>query len=223
MIQENMKIEIWSDIVCPFCYLGKKKLERAIIKLNLKTYPEIVWHSFQLDPSFPRNTSIPSLQYLSEKKRIPIEQVHGMHKYLADQVNQYGIDFQFDKALTFNTFDAHRLWQWSKELNKSKELKEALFLAYFTEGRDLSRHENLLNVAVNSGLNRDEAEKILNSDSYEQELEEDKYQASQLGIRGVPYFLINEKADISGAQDDKVFEHVLSAALMSVQIHPLKN
>jgi predicted DsbA family dithiol-disulfide isomerase len=223
MIQENMKIEIWSDIVCPFCYLGKKKLERAIIKLNLKTYPEIVWHSFQLDPTFPKKTSIPSLQYLSEKKHIPIEQVHGMHKYLADQGNQYGINFQFDKALTFNTSDAHRLWQWSKELNKSKELKEALFSAYFTEGRDLSRHDNLLNVAVNSGLNRDEAEKILNSDSYEQELEEDKYQASQLGIRGVPYFLINEKAVISGAQDDKVFEHVLSAASMPVQIHPLKN
>jgi predicted DsbA family dithiol-disulfide isomerase len=223
MIQQKIKIEIWSDIVCPFCYLGKKKIERAIRKLNLKTRPEIIWHSFQLDPHFPKDASISSPKYLSEKKGISEEQINGIHKHLVSQGSLYGIDFQFDKALTFNTYDAHRLWQWSKRLNKSDEVKEALFRAYFTDGIDLSVKENLLDVIADSGLNKDEAEKILNSDSFEQQVEEDKYQASQLGIRGVPYFLINEKAVISGAQDDKVFENVLLAALTIVQVHPLKN
>jgi predicted DsbA family dithiol-disulfide isomerase len=223
MIQGKLKIEIWSDIVCPFCYLGKKKLEQAIGKLNLKTSPEIIWHSFQLDPSFPKNISISSAQYLSEKKKIPSDQLNVMHQHLASQGKVYGINFQFDKALSFNTFDAHRLWQWSKKSGKSNEVKDALFLAYFTMGTDLSKNENLLSVISENGLDKDEAAEILNSDLFDQELEEDKYQASQLGIRGVPYFLINEKTVISGAQDDKVFEHVLSAALTSVLVHPLKN
>jgi predicted DsbA family dithiol-disulfide isomerase len=146
-----------------------------------------------------------------------------MHLFLKDQGKNYGIDFQFDKALSFNTSDAHRLWQWSKKSDKSNEVKDALFHAYFTTGIDLSVNENLLDVIAGTGLDIYEAEKILYSDSFEEQLEEDKYEASQMGIRGVPYFLINEKAVISGAQDDKVFEHVLSAALTLVQVHPLKN
>jgi predicted DsbA family dithiol-disulfide isomerase len=223
MIQEKMKIEIWSDIVCPYCYLGKKKIEQAIRKLNLNIPPEIIWHSFQLDPHFPKDTSISSPVYLSEKKRISEEQINGIHQHLVSQGKLYGINFQFEKALTFNTYDAHRLWQWSKESDKSSEVKDALFRAYFTNGIDLSNKENLLDIIAGSGLNKEEAEKILNSDSYERDVEVDRYQASQLGIRGVPYFLINEKAVISGAQDDKVFENVLLAALTTVQVHPLKN
>jgi predicted DsbA family dithiol-disulfide isomerase len=223
MIQEKMKIEIWSDIVCPFCYLGKKKIEKAVRKLNLKTPPEFIWHSFQLDPYFPKDISISSSKYLSEKKRISEEQLDGIHQHLVSQGKLYGINFQFGKALTFNTYDAHRLWQWSKKYDKSYQVKDALFLAYFTDGIDLSDKENLLDVIAGTGLNKDEAAKILASDSYEREVEEDRYQASQLGIRGVPYFLINEKSVISGAQDDSVFENVLLAALTTVPVHPLKN
>jgi predicted DsbA family dithiol-disulfide isomerase len=146
-----------------------------------------------------------------------------MHLLLTDQGKNYGIDFQFDKALSFNTYDAHRLWQWSKKSDKSNEVKDALFLAYFTNGIDLSIKENLLDVIAGTGLDISEAENILYSDLFEDRLEEDKYQASQMGIRGVPYFLINEKLVISGAQDDKVFENMLLAALTQVQVHPLKN
>jgi predicted DsbA family dithiol-disulfide isomerase len=223
MESEKLKIEIWSDIVCPFCYLGKKKLQQAISKLGISEITEIIWHSFQLDPDFPANYSVSSTKYISEKKNIPAEQLREMHQYLVSQGKSYGIDFQFGKALSFNTFDAHRLWQWTKKFNKSNEAKEALFKAYFTNGIDLSHNINLLNVMESLGLDRDEAEMILNSHSYEQELEEDRYQSRQLGIRGVPYFLINNKEVISGAQDDKVFESVLSTGIKTMQLYRLRN
>jgi predicted DsbA family dithiol-disulfide isomerase len=216
-------IEIWSDIVCPFCYLGKKKLQQAVRKLGVSEITEIIWHSFQLDPDFPVNYSISSSKYISEKKNISAEQLHEMHQYLVSQGKSYGIDFQFEKAISFNTFDAHRLWQWSKKFDKSNEAKEAFFEAYFTYGTDLSQKINLLNVIERLGLERDEAEKILNSHSYEQEMEDDRYQARQLGIRGVPYFLINNKEIISGAQDDKVFENVLSAGIKTMHLYRLRN
>jgi predicted DsbA family dithiol-disulfide isomerase len=223
MESEKLKIEVWSDIVCPFCYLGKRKLQQAVNKLGVSEISEIIWHSFQLDPDFPVNTSISSTKYISEKKNIPAVQLHEMHQYLVSQGKPYGIDFQFEKALSFNTFDAHRLWQWTKKFNKSNEAKEAFFKAYFTNGIDLSQNINLLNVIESLGLDRAEAEEILNSRSYEQELEEDRYQARQLGIRGVPYFLINNKEVISGAQDDKVFENVLSSGIKTMQLYRLRN
>jgi predicted DsbA family dithiol-disulfide isomerase len=223
MDSEKLKIEIWSDIVCPFCYLGKKKIQQAITKLGISEITEIIWHSFQLDPDFPVNYSISSTKYISEKKNIPAEQLQEMHRYLVGHGKSYGIDFQFGKALSFNTFDAHRLWQWTKKFNKSNEAKEALFKAYFTDGLDLSQNINLLNVIGSLGLDRAEAERILNSDSYEQELEEDRYQSRQLGIRGVPYFLINNKEVISGAQDDKVFEKSLASGIKTMQLYRLRN
>lgn len=223
MESEKLKIEIWSDIVCPFCYLGKKKLQHAVNKLGVSEMTEILWHSFQLDPDFPVNYSISSTKYISEKKNIPADHLHEMHQYLVSQGKSYGIDFQFEKALSFNTFDAHRLWQWTRKFNKSNEAKEALFKAYFTDGIDLSQNINLLNVIGSLGLDRAEAERILKSHSYEQELEEDRYQSRQLGIRCVPYFLINNKEVISGAQDDKVFENVLSEGIKTMQLYRLRN
>jgi predicted DsbA family dithiol-disulfide isomerase len=220
---EKIKIEVWSDIVCPFCYLGKRKLNKALERLGLKGKAEIIWHSYQLDPDFPKDKSVMSLQYLMETRHYQASQIEGIHQYLTEQGKLYNIDFQFHKALTFNTYDAHRLWQWSKSLGKSDELKEAMFLEYFTKGTDLSDNDNLLNIIDMLGLNRSEASVILSSDAWEQEVEMDKYQARQLGIRGVPYFLINDKVDISGAQDDKVFESVLSSAFRQVQLYSQRN
>jgi predicted DsbA family dithiol-disulfide isomerase len=223
MEQAKIKIEVWSDFICPFCYLGKRKLYQALDRLGLGNKAEIIWHSYQLDPDFPRNKSISSLQYLIEKKHYQPGQIEGIHQYLTEQGRLYDIDFRFDKALTFNTYDAHRLWQWSKNSGKSNEFKEAVFLAYFTKGIDLSGNENLLNIITDLGLDRSEADRILNSDSFDQEIEMDKYQSRQLGIRGVPYFLINDKKDISGAQDDRVFDSVLSSSFRMAQLYSQLN
>jgi|TARA_B110000879_G_scaffold96572_1_gene131771 predicted DsbA family dithiol-disulfide isomerase len=213
MPNETVKIEIWSDVVCPFCFVGKRKLEQAIKNQNAEDKVEIIWHSFQLDPDFPKDKAYPSAQYLSERKGYPIDQVKAMSNQLAENGKGYGIDFKFDKALTFNTFNAHRLIQWSKTENKSDALKEALMVAYFTNGTNLTEEENLLAVVKSVGLSAEKAKSILASDEYSEEVRMDIYQAHQLNVRGVPYFLINEKTAISGAQADEVFESALKAEL----------
>jgi predicted DsbA family dithiol-disulfide isomerase len=205
----KISIRIWSDIVCPFCFIGKKKLEKAISKLNLSDQVEIEWHSFQLDPDFPKGESIPSSEYLAKRKNFPLEQINSIQEQLTASATPYGIDFQFDKSLSFNTMDVHRLWQWSKTLGKSSELKEALMLAYFTDGIDLSKEENVLQVIENCGLDKLEAESIFKSNQFSNEVDEDIYHASQIGVRGVPFFVLNNQFAISGAQDDSVFENAL--------------
>ncbi len=217
MSAAKVNIEIWSDVVCPFCYVGKKKLEQAIQQLKAEDKVEVIWHSFQLDPDFPKGESIPSTPYLSERKGYPIEQVKAMSEHLRIQGKSYGIDFNFNQALTFNTMDAHRLIQWAKTVGKSDALKEALMKAYFTDGMDLSKKGNLIAVCKSLGLDSDKAKKIMESDAFEEEVQQDLYQSRQLTIRGVPYFLINESLTISGAQSDEIFESVISSALKEVK------
>lgn len=213
MTTEKIKIEVWSDITCPFCYLGKKKLEKAISELKGEDNIEIIYRSFMLDPNFPKNTSMTSLQYLSKHKNIPLEAMQQMVNQLKLQGNNYDINFEFGKSLTFNTFDTHRLIQWAKNYNLSAELKQALLTAYFTDGIDLSKDTNLLKVTETVGLNIEEAKAVLHSDKYSNEVINDIQKAQNIGIRGVPFFLINDKEAISGAQDDTVFKNVLSSAL----------
>lgn len=213
----KITIEIWSDIVCPFCLLGKKKMEQAISKLNATSQVDIIWHSFQLDPDFPLDTSISTKEYLSKRKGYPIHQIEQMQDHLVNSGEQYDIDFQFNNAHSFNTFNVHRLLQWSKSLNKSNELKEALMVAFFTDGIDLSKEANVLKIIGNLELDTTQAKTILASDDYQKEVLEDINLARQLGIRGVPFFLINGKEHISGAQDDSVFEKVLSSALKNTE------
>jgi predicted DsbA family dithiol-disulfide isomerase len=210
---DKVVVEIWSDVVCPFCLIGKKKMEHAITKYNAQDKVEVVWRSFQLDPDFPMGESLPSLNNLSERKGYPLDQVKAMSAQLAQNGRNYGIDFQFDKALTFNTLDVHRLIQWSKILNKSNELKEAFMIAYFTNGVDLSKTNNVLAVIDKLGLDKQKAQQILSSDAYTLEVHQDIAHSRQLGVRGVPYFLIDQKEAISVAQADAVFENAIKAAI----------
>jgi predicted DsbA family dithiol-disulfide isomerase len=136
---------------------------------------------------------------------------------LSTQGKSYAIDFQFDKSLTFNTLDVHRLIQWAQSLGLSDELKEAFMIAYFSEGIDLSKEANLYTIIEKVGLNVDEAKTILQSDAYSKEVAEDINRSKTLGVRGVPFFLINEKESISGAQNDQVFENMIAAALKNLK------
>lgn len=210
---QKVKIEIWSDIVCPFCYIGKKKLFQTIEKLNAHDKVDIIWHSFQLDPSFPIGVSTPTSKYLADRKNIAIEQLEGMYEHLATNGKAYNIQFNFTNALTFNTQNAHKIWQWTKKFNKASEFKEALMYAYFTENRDLSKDTELLEIVESIGLPSNEAKLALESEEYNNMVQMDLYAAHQMNIRGVPFFLINDRAVISGAQDDRVFEQVLQTAL----------
>lgn len=207
-------IEIWSDIVCPFCYVGKKKIKQVIEKLNIEDEVQIIWRSYQLDPELPTEKAFPSLEYLMKKKNISAEQIQGMNEYLKQQGLQYGIDFQLDKSMVFNTFNAHRLLQWAKEFNKSSELKEAFMKAYFTDGIDLSNPENLISTVGKVGLDTQKAIEVLNSTVYSEAIENDIYQSKTISLRGVPHFLFNDKFFISGAQDDLVFENAIKGELL---------
>ena len=209
-----IKIEIWSDIVCPFCYVGKKKIQQVIEKLNIEDEVQIIWRSYQLDPDLPSEKAYPSLEYLMKKKNISAEQMQGMNEYLKQQGLQYGIDFQLDKSMVFNTFNAHRLLQWAKEFNKSSELKEAFMKAYFTNGIDLSNHENLISAVGKVGLDTQKAIEVLKSNDYSEAVENDIYQSKTISLRGVPHFLFNDKFFISGAQEDLVFENAIKGELL---------
>jgi predicted DsbA family dithiol-disulfide isomerase len=207
-------IEIWSDIVCPFCYVGKKKIQQVIEKLNIENEVQIIWRSYQLDPDLPSEKAYPSLEYLMLKKNISAEQMQGMNEYLKQQGLEYGIDFQLDKSMVFNTFNAHRLLQWSKEFNKSSELKEAFMKAYFTDGIDLSNPDNLISAVGMVGLDTEKAKEIINSTSYSESVNDDIYQSKTINLRGVPHFLFNDKFFISGAQEDLVFENAIKGELL---------
>lgn len=210
---EKIKIDIWSDFVCPFCYLGKKKIESAIEKVGISEEVEINYHSFLLEPDFPTEYSETNIEYLASRKNYPREQIKVMHQQLVENGKNYGIDFQFSTSLVFNTVNAHRLMQWAKQFDKSKILKDAIMYAYFTDGIDLSKEENLLKIVENSGLNRAEALQVLDSNLFSQEVENDIYTATQIGIKGVPFFVINDKFAISGSQEDRVFENALKQVL----------
>ena len=212
----QIKIDVWSDVACPFCYLGKAKLEQALRKLNVDDQSEVEWHSFQLDPTFPKGTSVPSTEHLAQRKGIPLASIESAQQRLTEQGKQYGIDFQFDQAVNFNTLDVHRLLHWSKTFQKADALKTALFKAHFTDGLDLSKSETLKQIVVSVGLDSEAALKVLNSQHYSAEVEQDIATAQQIGIRGVPFFVFNKKTALSGAQPDSVFEEVIQQSMIAI-------
>jgi predicted DsbA family dithiol-disulfide isomerase len=210
---DQIKIDVWSDVVCPFCYVGKRKLEHALEKLSLTDQVVVEWHSFQLDPTFPRGTSVLATEHLAQRKGIPLASIESAQQRLMEQGKSYGIDFQFDKAVNFNTLDVHRLLHWSKSFQKADALKTALFKAHFTDGLDLSKSETLKQIVVSIGLDGEAAFNVLNSQHYSSEVQHDIATAQQIGIRGVPFFVFNKKAALSGAQPDSVFEEVIQQAI----------
>lgn len=217
MSKDKVTVEIWSDVVCPYCLVGKRKLEQAIAKMNAQEQVHVVWHSFQLDPDFPMNFSMPVAHYLADKKGIPLDSIISMQDQLAHNGKTYGIDFQFGKSLSFNTLDVHRLIQWSKTVGKSNDLKEAFMVALYTDGVDLSKSENILKVVGNIGLDTAKAKEVLENNEFKIEVEQDIDQLKKMGVRGVPFFLINKEMKISGAQDDTIFENILSTALKNTK------
>ena len=210
---EKVKIEVWSDVVCPSCYIGMQQLKQAVSSLNAKGDVEIVLRSFQLDPDFPKNKSMSSLKHLAEMKGLGMDRVQEMCVRLVPVGKKVHIDFKFDEALIYNTQDAHRLIQWSKTFDKSIALEKALLHAYFCDGIDLSKQQNLLKIIEDVGLDCEKAKEIIEKEEFSEEINLDIERAKSLGVRGVPFFLINEKTAVSGYQEDGEFEKLLSSAL----------
>ncbi len=204
-----MKVEIWSDIVCPFCYIGKRKFEMALENFSAKEEVEIEWKSFQLDPEMDNSTGLNVHEYLGKRKGGTTADGKRMNDQMTAIAKEVGLHYDFDNAIINNTMAAHRLLHFAKEKGLQNELKERIFKAYYTEGKDTADTETLVQLASEVGLEKSEARKVLVENLYEKEVREDQYHAFQLGVQGVPFFVFNQKYAVSGAQAPEVFAQVL--------------
>ncbi|MEG0918224.1 MAG: DsbA family oxidoreductase, partial [Myroides sp.] len=162
-----MKVQIWSDIMCPFCYIGKKNFEAALEKLPFKDEVEVEWKSYQLDPELNETSGSKTInEYLAERKRMPIAQIEQMQMRIKDMGKQVGIGFNIENAIVANTFPAHKLIHFAAKSNKANEAEELLFHAYFIDGKNVADHDVLVNIAEELGLDTDQAQYVLNSDSF---------------------------------------------------------
>ncbi len=200
-----MKIEIWSDVMCPFCYIGKRKFEKALEQFPNKDSVQVIWKSFQLDPSTISDPNMSTIDHLAEKKGWSKVQANETINHVTNLAKEVGLDFHFEKAVVANSFDAHRLSHLAKKHNKQNELEEKLFAAYFIEGKNTADHATLLQIGMDAGLEKKEIEMVLNGEHYTAEVEHDINEAQQVGVRGVPFFVIDRKYAISGAQEPETF------------------
>jgi predicted DsbA family dithiol-disulfide isomerase len=211
---EKMKIEVWSDIVCPFCYIGKRHYEAALRKFAKADEVEIVWRSFQLDPDtkVAAGKKINSYQYLADRKGISYAESVEMHKGVSEMAKTAGLNYNFDKAIVANTFAAHCLLQKAKERGLGDAAKERLMAAYFMEGEDIGDAPTLHKLGQAIGLTEAEAKDALSNPVYAQRVADDMRTAEQLGISGVPFFVFDNKYALSGAQPVAIFEQTLQKA-----------
>lgn len=208
-----MKIEIWSDVVCPFCYIGKRRLEEALATLNLEEKPEIEWKSFQLDPDLIPEGKTTPYAYLAQRKGIGLAESEQMHAHVVEAARSVGLNYRFDLAVVANTLDAHRLSHLAKSHQLGEQFEERLFSAYFTEGKDLNEHETLIALALEIGLSEDESREVLTGNRFADAVQNDIRQAMAIGVRGVPFFVFDRKYAVSGAQPVDVFLETLNAVL----------
>ena len=205
-----MKIEIWSDIMCPFCYIGKRHLEQAMATLPFKNEVEIEWKSYQLNPDYHNTTNETSYEYLSRAKGMSVEQAKQMTGQVEEMANNAGLSISFDKSVPANSFDAHRLLHFAKSKGLQDEAEEALFHAQLIAGKDIANKEVLIAIGEEIGLNKSEVEKVLQSDEFAEAVRHDIYESKQIGVAGVPYFVLDRKYALSGAQPVEAFTSAIT-------------
>ena len=189
-----MKVEVWSDFACPFCYIGKQQIEAALDKFAHKDDVEVVFRSFELDPKAQRDVDYDVHDMLVAKYGMSRDQAIAMNENLSSKAKEVGLTFQFDTLILTNTFDAHRLAKYAIKQGKMNPMAQELFQAYFTDSR------------------RDEALKVLAGDDYSDDVRADEEEASRLGVSGVPFFVIDRKYAVSGAQSTDMFLNALQTA-----------
>jgi predicted DsbA family dithiol-disulfide isomerase len=204
-----MKVEIWSDVMCPFCYIGKRRFENALSQLPFKEEIEIEWKAFQLDPSIKTEPGKSIHQYLAERKGFSVEKAKELNDHVTGMAASEGLQYNFDKAIVANSFDAHRFAHLAKKAGKGLEAEEILFKAYFTEGKNISDSDTLVQLGIDIGLDGAAVKQALESDAHTKEVEQDIAEAEALAIRGVPFFVIDRKYAVSGAQATETFVQAL--------------
>lgn len=214
-----MQVEVFSDVVCPWCYVGKRRLEEA-----LSTFPHaddvtVTYRSFQLDPTTPTDVTGTLTERLASKYGVSTEQARAMNDRVSGIAETVGLDFHLDAAHPANTFESHRLLHFAATKGVQAELKERLMRAYFTEGIRLGDRDQLIRLATEVGLDADEVAAVLDSDAYTDEVNDDLSLARGFGISGVPFFVFDRTYGVSGAQESAVLAEALQQAWAAS--HPL--
>jgi predicted DsbA family dithiol-disulfide isomerase len=207
-----MHVEIWSDIACPWCYVGKRRFERALAEFEHRDEVTVTWRSFELDPAAPPEAAGEYAERLASKYGMSREQAQSMIDGMTETAAGEGLDFRFDRARGGNTFDAHRVLHLAREHAIEDALKERLLRAYFSEGALISDHATLQRLAVEAGLPADEVADTLASGRFADEVREDERTARSFGISGVPFFVVDRQYGASGAQAPETLLQLLRQA-----------
>lgn len=209
MPQEKITVEIWSDIACPFCYIGKTNFEQALQELPERDLITVVWKSFQLTPDLKTDTSILLYESLAVSKGISVVQARDMISRVTQVAQHVGLEFKFDQVLVANTRNAHRLLHEARKHGVQNNLKHALLQGYFTDGKNIDAPETLRELAIAAGIDPERASSVINSDEHSEDVLKDIQEARDLGVSGVPFFVFDRKRAISGAQPAATFSDVL--------------
>ncbi|WP_338653782.1 DsbA family oxidoreductase [Sporosarcina psychrophila] len=207
-----MKIEIWSDYVCPFCYIGKRRLEEALEQTGLGKKAEVVFKAYELDPNSPAVSDTLMTEVLAKKYGMSVEEAKKMTDNVVDQAKSVGLNYNFDVMTPANTFNAHRLAKLAEQEGFDKTVSESLLKAYFIDGEKIGAEDVLLRIAEEAGISRDRAKAVLDSDEFADDVRMDIAEAQQIGVKGVPFFVIDRKYAISGAQPAEAFANALRQA-----------
>lgn len=215
-----MKVQIWSDVQCPFCYIGKRRFEEALSVFDHSKKIEIEWKSFLLNPTLKTDPNISVYQSLADSKGWQMDYAKQVTGQVAEMAAQVGLNFNFDQAVVANSFNAHRLSHLAKQYNKGDALEEQLFKAYFTEGKNIDDAGVLTEIALSVGLDETEVKETLSTNAYTDDVNRDVYEAQTLNIRGVPFFVVDNRYAVSGAQASEVFLNTLQTAYTEWQKQP---
>jgi predicted DsbA family dithiol-disulfide isomerase len=219
---DTLPIDIWSDIACPWCYVGKRRLEKALEAFPHKDSVVIHWHAFELDPSAPKRIEGNHAERLAKKYGMSVAQAEKRIAQLCDVALADGLDFDFEHIQSGNTFDAHRVVRLAAEHGLQGRMKERLLHAYFTENAAIGEPEVLVRLAAETGLDADEVSAMLASDTYTADVREDEQQAARLGINGVPFFVLGGRYAVSGAQPPELLLKALTQAHAELLQQPLQ-
>jgi predicted DsbA family dithiol-disulfide isomerase len=206
----RLTVEIWSDVVCPWCYIGKRRFEAAVAQFPHEV--EYTWRSFELDPSAPPTREHGATEHLAAKYGMSLDQARASHAQMTELAAQEGLEYHFDKARGGNSFDAHRLIHLAAAHGRQDEAKERLMRAYFTEGVAIGDREALVALAADIGVDPDEARAVLDGDAYADAVRDDETLAHRIGINAVPFFVLNRRYGVSGAQPAEILMQALEKA-----------
>ena len=205
-----MKIEIWSDFACPFCYIGKKRFENALNEFKHKNKVEVIYKAYQLNPDAPKVMVGSAYESFAKGHGTTVAQAKDRFKMFTENAKSVGLTYNYDIIQMTNTFDAHQIAKWANQFGKEDEVTNRFMKAYFTDGKNLADHEVLASLAAEVGLNEKEALKVLKENSFKNQVLAEQTEARQIGVQGVPFFVLNRKYGISGAQQQEYFLQALN-------------